>query len=134
MRKSVRIIFHWINCQFVSIITFLPPSHFLLYRLRQHTSIFLHLFTFFPVFLPQFSLYTSIVIFFFSPYSLHIFFYFSISVLLSHFSLSSYSPQMPPIATTILPHPKSLNNITLLNLMKETAGTSVAKFLCTDIR
>ena len=50
------------------------------------------------------------------------------------FFLSSYSPQMPPIATTILPHPKSLNNITLLNLMKETTGTSVAKFLCTDIR
>ena len=41
---------------------------------------------------------------------------------------------MPPIATTILPHPKSLNNITLLNFLKETTATTVNKFLCSDIR
>jgi hypothetical protein len=41
---------------------------------------------------------------------------------------------MPPIATTILPHPKSLNNITLLNFLKETSAPTVIKFLCTDIR
>ena len=29
---------------------------------------------------------------------------------------------MPPIATTILPHPKSLNNITLMNFLKETSA------------
>lgn len=41
---------------------------------------------------------------------------------------------MPPIALTILPHPKSLNNITLLNFLKETSSPTVIKFLCTDVR
>jgi DNA topoisomerase-6 subunit B len=40
---------------------------------------------------------------------------------------------MPAVATTILPHPKSLNNITLNNLLRETNTTSVSKFLCQDL-
>jgi DNA topoisomerase VI subunit B len=40
---------------------------------------------------------------------------------------------MPPIATEISPHPKSLNNITLGNLLKETKCQSVAKFLYRDL-
>lgn len=48
--------------------------------------------------------------------------------------LHSFVHQMPPIALTILPHPKSLNNITLLNFLKETSSPSVIKFLCSDVR
>ena len=43
------------------------------------------------------------------------------------------SDQMPPIAGTILPHPKSLNNITLANLLRESNADSVEKFLTRDI-
>lgn len=41
---------------------------------------------------------------------------------------------MPPIAQEIDPHPKSLNNITLSNLLQGTgASTSIEKFLTTDL-
>ena len=43
------------------------------------------------------------------------------------------SDQMPPIASEILPHPKSLNNITLTNLLRETKYQSIAKFLSNEL-
>ena len=48
-------------------------------------------------------------------------------------SFERRSEQMPPIASTILPHPKSLNNITLSNMLKETKTASVSKFLTQDL-
>jgi len=43
------------------------------------------------------------------------------------------SKQLPPLSSEILPHPKSLNNITLGNLLKETKASSLAKFLSNDL-
>ena len=105
------------------------------------SSSFLFLIFYFSFYSFSFSL---IRLFFFSPFFLFFyfpFFYFRLFFCLYLFPFfiflfyfHPYLHQMPPIATTILPHPKSLNNITLLNFMKETKSTSVAKFLCTDIR
>lgn len=44
------------------------------------------------------------------------------------------SEQMPPVPKVILPHPKSMNNITLSNLLKSTSGsTSLTKFLTSEL-
>lgn len=42
---------------------------------------------------------------------------------------------MPPIAQEIDPHPKSLNNITLSNLLQSSrnSSNSIEKFLCSDL-
>jgi DNA topoisomerase VI subunit B len=41
---------------------------------------------------------------------------------------------MPPIAQEILPHPKSLNNITLSNLLQAKGGTSsIERFLVSEL-
>ena len=43
------------------------------------------------------------------------------------------SKQLPPLSSEILPHPKSLNNITLGNLLKETKSSTLSKFLSSDL-
>ena len=43
------------------------------------------------------------------------------------------SEQMPQKPTMMLPHPRSLNNITLANLLKNTSARSLAKCLQTDM-
>ena len=48
-------------------------------------------------------------------------------------SFSRRSEQMPPAASVVSPHPRSLNNITLANMLKETRCTSVDKFLSKDL-
>ena len=114
--------------------TFFHPilSDFYCFVYFHHPALSLLLFTLFILFLP-------FPFFFFSFFSSLIFsfFFFHPSVLsFVFFSFHSFAFffQMPPIALTILPHPKSLNNITLLNFLKETSSPSVIKFLCTDVR
>ena len=43
------------------------------------------------------------------------------------------SEQMPPVPEEILPHPHSLNNITLSNLLYETDQSTTARFLSKDL-
>ena len=43
------------------------------------------------------------------------------------------SDQMPPIPTEILPHPHSLNNIVLSNLLQETEEHILPKFLSREL-
>lgn len=40
---------------------------------------------------------------------------------------------MPPIAQEIDPHPKSLNNITLSNLLQSSSASTIEKFLTSDL-
>jgi DNA topoisomerase VI subunit B len=40
---------------------------------------------------------------------------------------------MPPIASEVQPHPRSLNNISLSNLLRETRAQSVSKFLASEL-
>lgn len=48
-------------------------------------------------------------------------------------AFSRRSEQMPPPASVINPHPRSLNNITLANLLSHTRAASVDKFLAKDL-
>ena len=43
------------------------------------------------------------------------------------------SDQMPPIATVVLPHPKSLNNITLSSLLTVSKSTTLSHFLAHEL-
>jgi len=43
------------------------------------------------------------------------------------------SEQMPPMATEVRPHPRSLNNITLSNLLKASNAPKVTQFLSCDL-
>jgi len=48
-------------------------------------------------------------------------------------AFSRRSEQMPPTASIVNPHPRSLNNITLANLLRQTRTGSVDKFLSKDL-
>ena len=50
-----------------------------------------------------------------------------------HAAFARRSEQMPPAASVINPHPRSLNNITLANLLRQTRTASVDKFLAKDL-
>jgi len=61
--------------------------------------------------------------------------YFLKATSLTFASIINRSEQMPPIAQEIDPHPKSLNNITLSNLLQSSrnASASIEKFLSSDL-
>ena len=46
---------------------------------------------------------------------------------------SRRSERMPPPASIVNPHPRSLNNITLANLLRETKSSGVVNFLAKDL-
>ncbi len=50
-----------------------------------------------------------------------------------HVNFERRSEQMPPKPTIMLPHPRSLNNITLSNLLKTTSADTLVKCLQNDL-